>query len=327
MTFLATEKKRQLAWKLTSKALPREARVPGLYRSRMYPFCLPLELADYNLFHEIRDEALATFARLGIVWHGAALPGLPSNHLCSSQVFCVNALFPFVHRPEALAGLLKPHFPDLARMLPIEEDYFVSFEWIGEHNYLGEIPRLGTERHRGAGSTSIDAAMLYEAEDGRRVMILAEWKYSESYGAAYKRFRSDGSDRVESYREIFFGPFTPIDLTVAPRLEDFLFEPAYQLCRQQLLASRIIELGEPAVDEVVLVHIAVSENRELRNVTSPRLRELGRDLYTLWPSLLVEPSTFKLISTEELFKNLPTDRYPELEPWEHYMRSRYSFLK
>ncbi len=327
MNFLSVEKKRQLAWKLTTKSLPREARVPGLYRSRMYPFCLPLELADYNLFHEIRDEALATFARLGIVWHGAALPGLPSNHLCSSQIFCVNALFPFVHRPEALAELLKPHFPELIRMLPVEEDFHVAFEWIGDHNYLGELPRLGSERHRGAGTTSIDSVMMYEAEDGRRVLILGEWKYSESYGASYKRFRSDGSDRVDSYREIFFGPFTPIDLTVAPRLEDFLFEPVYQLCRQQLLAARIIELGDPPVDEVILVHFAVSENREIRTVTSPRLRELGRDLYELWPRLLVDPSSFRLIATEDLFKRLPTDRFPELEPWERYMRSRYSFLK
>ena len=86
-------------------------------------------------------------------------------------------------------------------------------------------------------------------------------------------------------------------------------------------------LGTQVKDNAASHGQLVSENRELRNVTSPRLRELGRDLYALWPSLLVEPSTFKLISTEERFKNLPTDRYPELEPWEHYMRSRYSFLK
>ena len=66
MNYLSVAKKMQLEWKLTSKALPREARAPGLYRSRMYPFCFPLELAAYNLFHEIRDDALATFERLDI---------------------------------------------------------------------------------------------------------------------------------------------------------------------------------------------------------------------------------------------------------------------
>ena len=182
MTFLASEKKLQTAWKLTTHALPRLAKSPGLYRSRMYPFCLPLQFASFNLFHEIRDEALDTFSSRGILWHSSALQGLPSNHLCSSQVFAVNLFFPFVHRPEALAALLRPHFPDLARMLPVEDDLYVSFEWIGDYNYLGELPKLGSDRHRGAGNTSIDAAVIYETTDGRRIMLLIETKYSESYG-------------------------------------------------------------------------------------------------------------------------------------------------
>ncbi len=327
MTFLSTEKRRQLAWKLTSKTLPRKARVPGLYRSRMYPFCLPMELAHFNLFHEIRDDAMADFERLGIVWHGGALPGLPSNHLCSSQVFCVNALYPFAKRPEPLADLLRPHFPDLARMLPVEEDSFIAFEWIGDYNYLGEIPKLGADRHRGAGSTSIDAAVIYEAIDGQQVMLLIEWKYSESYGVSYKRFRSDGSDRAESYRGIYYGAFTPFDLTIAPRIEDMLYEPLYQLARQQLLASRIIEVGIPEVDQVKLVHVTVTENREIRAVTSPRFRDLGHDVYEVWPRLLLEPSSFVPIATKDLIASAPIARFPELEPWLLFMKERYSFLR
>jgi len=117
MTFLSSEKKLQTSWKLQTHALPRLAKAPGLYRSKLYPFCLPLEFAAFNLFAEIRDDALDTFDRLGIIWHSSALQGLPSNHLCSSQVFAVNLLYPFMHRPEALADFLRPHFPDLARMI------------------------------------------------------------------------------------------------------------------------------------------------------------------------------------------------------------------
>jgi len=327
MTFLASEKKLQTAWKLTTHALPRLAKSPGLYRSRMYPFCLPLQFASFNLFHEIRDEALDVFSHLGILWHSSALQGLPSNHLCSSQVFAVNLFFPFVHRPEALAALLRPHFPDLARMLPVEDDLYVSFEWIGPYNYLGELPKLGSDRHRGAGNTSIDAAVLYETTDGRRVMLLIETKYSESYGISYKRFRSDGSDRVAPYRDFFNAGNSPIDLTVTPKIEGYLYEPFYQLLRQQLLATRIIETGIPDVDRALVVHVYAKANSELTAVTSPALRQFGRDAYEIWRHVLVEPSDFVPLPVEELFKAAPIKDYPELEPWAMYLSSRYSFLK
>jgi hypothetical protein len=327
MNFLTVEKKRQLAWKLSTKTLPREAKVPGLYYSRLFPFCLPLEHAALNLYQGIRDEALALFERKHILWHTSALPGLPSNHLCSSQVFCVNSLAPFLHQPEALAELLRPFFPDIVRMLPVEEDRFITWEWLDPDNLLGEIPKLGVDRHRGAGNTSIDAAALYESSGGFNTLLLFEWKYSESYPSVYKRFRTDGTDRVEPYRELFYGPLTPINLEVAPRIEDFLYEPFYQLMRQQLLAAQFREVGDPCIDQVRLVHVVVSENRPLRAVTSPHFRELGHDAYTVWKSLLVDPDDFILINTEDLFRAVPIDHFPIFEPWFRYMKSRYSFLK
>ncbi len=327
MTFLAAEKKHQLVWKLTTKTLPREAKVPGLYFSRLFPFCLPIEHADHNLYQEIRDEALATFERLNILWHTSALPNLPSNHLCSSQVFCVNALFPFAHRADALADLLRPNFPDLVRMLPVEDDLFVTFEFIDSDNLLGEIPKLGAYRHRGAGNTSIDAIVLFEDTNAQRVLLFIEWKYSESYASVNKRFRTDGTDRAESYKELFYGPLTPFNLELVPRIEDLLWEPIYQLMRQQLLATYYRELGDRDVDQIRLVHVAVGQNKALRAVTSPRLREFGSDIYEVWPKLLIDPTDFLLISTEDLFRRFPLDLHPDLEPWLRYMKSRYGFLR
>jgi len=327
MNFLTVEKKRQLAWKLTTKTLPREAKAPGLFGSRMFPFCLPLEHAGLNLYSEIRDEALELFTRLGIVWHTSALPGLPTNHLVSSQVMCVNSLAPFLHRAEALADLLRPFFPDIARVLPVEEDRFVAFEFIDPDNLLGEVPKLGAVRHRGAGNTSIDAVVLYESSEGYNTLLLLEWKYSESYPSVYARYRSDGSDRAETYRELFYGPLTPINLDVAPRIEDFLWQPFEQLMRQQLLATQFREVGDPNIDQVRLVHVVVSENWPLGAVTSPHFRELGHDAYEVWKSLLVDPDDSILINTEDLFRAAPVDRFPDLEPWLLYMKSRYAFLR
>jgi hypothetical protein len=88
MLFLASEKKLQI------HTLPRLAKPPDMYRFRLYTFCLPLEFTAFN--------------RLGIIWHSSALQGLTNNHLCSSQVFAVNLLFPFIHYPKALTDL-RPH--------------------------------------------------------------------------------------------------------------------------------------------------------------------------------------------------------------------------
>jgi len=303
------------------------ARKPGLYRNRMYPFCLPLEYAQYNLFHGIRDDALNTWKRHGIVWHSSALPGFPSNHLCSSQVFCVNLLFPLIDKPEILAGALRPFFPDIARMLPVEDKRYIAFEWIGEVNYLKEEPMLGESRKRGAGNTSIDAMMMYETQDGKKITLLVETKYSESYGVFYKRFRSDGTDRFENYGEFFYSKESPINLETAPNLADFLYEPFYQLLRHSLLASQIMQTGKPKVSRVQVVHLTVSYNRDLLAVTAPRFHHLGNTSYEAWQKLLKDPSAFSLVSVEGFFKGIDFESHSGLEPWALFMKGRYSFLK
>ena len=223
MNFLAAEKKRQTSWKLTTKLLPRKAKEPGLYRGRLYPFCLPIDFSPHNLFHGIRDDALAYFHTHAIVWHGAALPGLPTNHLVSSQIFALNVLYPFMYRPEALAAFLAPYLPDIQRMDTFEDGRLLQFEWIGAQNYLSESGHLGGGRMRGAGNTSIDAVARYTAQDGRKVMLLIEWKYSESYASSYIRFRSDGTDRAETYGPVFFADYSPMNLDRCHDLDAFMF--------------------------------------------------------------------------------------------------------
>ena len=95
MTYLQAQKKLQAQWKLQTKYLSRAAKKPGLFANRLFPFCLPIEHAEENLFVGIREDAIAYFDRHDISWHGAALPGKPGNHLCSSQILAVNMLYPF----------------------------------------------------------------------------------------------------------------------------------------------------------------------------------------------------------------------------------------
>jgi len=164
--FLEAEKAHQAASKSESPLFSQAARATGAYRGKPRPFCLPLEQAEENLFPEIRQAAPDYFAANKIKWHDGQ-DGKPSNHLCDSQVCCVNFLFPFAHKPAALALLLRPIFHDLRRMLVIEGNQYVAFEWIGKENYLGEKISRNGQCTRGANFTSADAAVLFERKNSR----------------------------------------------------------------------------------------------------------------------------------------------------------------
>ena len=176
--FLEAEKPRQAAFKKTSPYFTEAARADGIHNSTSYPFCLPLDCAEENLFDEIREPALAYFAQHEIKWHKGK-GDKPYNHLCSSQVCCVNFLFPFADKPEALVELLRPVFPTIRDVLPMDPGQLVSFEWIGCQNYLREKTRA-SRRTRGANFTSTDGAVMFEGEDGLRQIALIEWKYAEA---------------------------------------------------------------------------------------------------------------------------------------------------
>ena len=223
----------------------------GEYYGRSRPFCLPPEHAEENLFNGIRETALPYFADHRIKWHQGSENGAkPNNHLCSSQVCCVNFLFPFVDQPEALAVLLRPYFPTLRRMLPMEATgEYVAFEWIGEHDYLGEKKRA-KERTRGANCTSADAAVFLENEDGTRQIVLIEWKFTESYSAQSIKVAASGTDRSETYRPFLKHADCPLDVQRLACTDDLYYEPFYQLMRQQLLAHEMELAREKGADMV-----------------------------------------------------------------------------
>lgn len=108
--FLEAERQRQAKFKASSLYFSEAARSDGVYRGKPRSFCLPLEYARENLFLDIRQTAPAYFAAQDIKWHDGG-DGNPSNHLCDSQVCCVNFLFPFADKPHALAAVLRPIFP------------------------------------------------------------------------------------------------------------------------------------------------------------------------------------------------------------------------
>lgn len=323
-TFLEVEKKQQASYKWTSAHFSQEAKKNGIYRNKPREFCLPRTLAEENLYLGIRNNALSYFEALNINWHDGK-DGKPSNHLCDSQVCCVNFLFPFVDKPEALKLLLLPIFPAIKDMLVIENDQYVAFEWIGEGNYLSERTHKNGKRTRGANFTSADAIVMFERTDGQRQSVLIEWKYTESYSATSLAIAKSGTDRTAIYRHTYDLPSCPIDKSQVS-YEELFYEPFYQLLRQQLLSHAMERAKELGADIVSVLHIAPDCNVNFKKVTSPGLKDIGTSPTEIWQRI-VNADRFVSVSTERLFGSLPIHVLDDMSDWWTYVSQRYSWIK
>jgi len=325
-TFLEIEKPRQAAFKATSPYFSDAARADGIYKDKAYPFCLPRECAEENLFPDIRESITAYFAAEEIKWHDGQ-DRRPSNHLCDSQVCCANFLFPFADKPRALVELLRPVFPTIREVFPIQSNgQFVSFEWIGQENYLGEIISRNCKRTRGANFTSADAAVMFEHRNGLRHIVLIEWKYTESYSDTSLKIAKSGKDRTTIYAHLFNRDDCPLNKGLLPSFDALFYEPFYQLMRQQFLAHELERAHELIADTVSVLHIAPAHNSDFRYVTSPALRSLGESVIDVWKKLVRTSDRFASISTEQLFGDLPIERVG-LTTWWGYISARYAWLK
>jgi len=236
--FLESEKPKQVQFKNLSATISEQAKDEGIFKGKPRPFCLPPEYAEENLYPPIRQASLAFFADHNIGWHQGQ-NGKPSNHLCDSQVACINFLFPFADKPGELANLLRTVFPRIDHMIPVEDGLFVSFEWIGAENYLGERASKNGNRTRGANFTSADAIVMFEDRHNKRQVVLIEWKYTESYGGNYLGFSTSGTDRWKIYQHLFDDLDCIVDMDLLPSMDVLFYEPFYQFMRQQFLAAKM----------------------------------------------------------------------------------------
>ena len=260
-----------------------------------------------------------------ITWHHCA------DHGLSSQVCCLNFFAPLAQQP----GLLSRIIGDALRiappqMLPVEEgpdgeDWFVGFEWTGRENYLSEWHQGASSATRGMNATSADAVVKFERE-GEIETLLIEWKYTETYGAA---LNADGNPtRRLRYSNKLFAPDGPIRADLGISLEDFFWEPFYQMLRQQILAWRMQRAREDGARHVRVLHISPRKNTMLHKVTSPSLRRLGEDAFDVFRSVLNHPNDFLFRTTDEVFGRSVSAEQNEPTAWEWsaYLRDRYTDL-
>ena len=290
------------------------------------------EQAGLNLNPVFAADIEAYFAGAGgarVEWHRHR------NHALSSQVCCLNFLAPLASQPHLLAGMLEAAL-DVSgvEMRPTSHDIdgrprYVEFEWIGEANHLGEWPAHGAAT-RGANVTSADAFVRFRS-GGRERAALIEWKYTESYGSPLADAGGLGRShdvRRRRYADRLFSPVGPLRHDLGLSLEDFFWEPFYQLARQQMLAHQMEETREGGAEEVIVLHLSPSGNKALRKVTSPALQRFGDNDFKVFADLLAQPHRFHACSIEKAFSaalsNVPSDGPGRV--WAAYLLDRYDFL-
>jgi len=242
----------------------------GTWKAGLQNIQLPYIIEDgqevTNLYPSIREAAIEYFRKNGIGWwksHDAI--NVPTGHMLSSQISCVNHLFPFMKGEETSALLLvlnsvqhKYHF---TRIIPNPLDKTdcngnVCFEFVWKNrSLLGER----TEK-RGAMCTSIDAVIYAETIDHKRVLIPIEWKYVETY--EHKRAPQVSIDRYPSRIHT--------NSNITAWKEAYEYDPLYELVRQTLLVENIIWSNDTVLPVVDYLHINVipNGNEELRKEIS-----------------------------------------------------------
>ena len=170
---------------------------------------------------------------------------------------------------------------------------------------------------RGANSTSIDSFMIGKKHNGDKVLILIEWKYTESYSPNSLLISDSGKNRFEVYQELLERPDSPIKTA---DFKDLFYEPYYQLMRQTLLGWTMIENKEYGAVDWLHLHIIPNENKELRErITSKNLQ--GKTLEESWKLQLKNPEKYIVISPEKFLE--PIADLQDTKSLIDYLTNRY----
>jgi hypothetical protein len=292
---------------------------------RQHPYVLAPARAGENLQDDLRASALAYFDEHGIAWwlskaeraertELGMTDRLPTGHLNSSQVACVNHLEPARVDREVALAVARNLDPRVAEVRDSGEGGYLAFEWIGKREYLNEPGAFV----RGANVTSLDALMRVTLDDGALALLVVEWKYLESYPATSVATSGRGTDRVAVYRELIEAADSPLAPGDAGRL---FYEPYYQLARQTLLAARAVADPETPETEWLHVHVIPDRNLELRRragEAAPLL--LGETLEEAWRSALKAPERYRVLAPSEV---VPSDASGDWGKWREFLAERY----
>ena len=262
------------------------------------------------------NDVLAYFNDNDINWWKG---NMPTGHTLSSQIACINHLFPIRKNKEAVLAIAQKIDVEIDGVLLLENDKkhqrgFISFEVVTDKDHLNEKKGKNKALTRGSQCTSIDHVILARKK-GKNVILVIEWKYVEHYGNTDKsknpKGKKSGDTRVNNYAgdKDVSNPNLIQNSHQLKMIEPFniyFHEPFYQLMRQTLWAEQLIKFKESETikaDDFIHVHVIPNQNAELKGT----YKCSGRDLESTWKSCLNNPEKYIVISPDELLSNLPKE--------------------
>ena len=341
-SFESVGRRRQADFRDTSETISAGGRSPSDDKGIRNRHLLALGHEQENLYPALRgdDGAVRFFRDRGIKWWKSARSGDntkvdgPTRNMASSQVACVNHLLPLAEMPDALLQALRSIDDDVLSVAEIHHDgnaSFLEFEWIGVG---GSLEGVGS---RGANATSVDAFLIGETTGGRRAYLL-EWKYVEQYLSTrpdYKGKGKSGDTRRLRYSERYRSEGSSFDLSVVPDMEEFFYEPFYQIMRQRLLADRMVQQSELGIVEAKVVVFVPEQNWDYRSVasrgrtTSPPLERRFPSVETvesvMWAALKEPDAHFAMVDPFTLVNAVEWEcgNRAGITDWANYLRERY----
>ncbi len=281
----------------------------GTFRKTTYPFVL--QKADNNLYAPILDCVKQYFEKNNITWWNGGV----TNHPLSSQIACINHLFPIRNDKDVVLKIMKHFKPDLKEVLQIDSDTYnpayIQFEAVSDKDYLKE-----NSSKRGSYCTSIDALVYGILEDSKKIIFPIEWKFTEVYYNTDKSEGSSGDTRKKRYTCL---------INHSAQLKDanhsFLyFEPFYQLMRQTLWAEQMIAHKNDETikaDEYFHIHVIPEENKQLLNRT---YKCSGKNMKNTWHLCIGDQDKYITVTPKEFLSELPYEKYNGLL---EYLENRY----
>ena len=285
---------------------------------------------EENLYPGLRGDGggLEFFRERGIKWHRSGKAGDasgvngPTRSLASSQVACVNFLLPLCQISGALASVVRAIDDDVEDVVEIHHEGRTSpveFEWIGLNHPLEE----DAPRTRGSNVTNVDALLVASTIVGLRAYLM-EWKYTEA-DSSYKGKGRSGETRRRRYTPLYYADYSSFDDQVP--MEEFLYEPFYQIMRFRLLADRMIERKELGVSDAKVVVVVPQENTTYRErITSPLLARRFPELRTVEEvvkATLKRSDGFVAIDASTLVDAVGRECGDASSEWDAYQRERY----
>lgn len=272
-----------------------------------YDYILRSQDSINNLYSGIREDSIKYFKKYNIAWWQYLNDSeVPSGHLVSSQIHCLNHLFAFRKDAKAVRLIIDKatgmQFDEVLPSLIDEDDNsFISFEFALDNDKL--LSEKDDGWRRGSLCTSIDV-MIVARKGKDKWLIPIEWKYTETYQGTDKTNKK----RMDRYAHLIENSdrlTVPAD-GIAHSV--YFIEPSYELMRQTLLCEQLVRKGY--ANDFFHINIIPSKHTELRRVVESD-----------YVKMLKDRTKFRIIDPKDFLSPIEEQNlYPELID---YLKKRY----